>query len=366
MKQFVAFVRKEFYHIVRDSRTMLILLGMPIVQMLLFGFAINMEVKDIRVAIVDPTPSTTTRAIAERIEHNNNYAYQGYASSLTEVESLLRKDQLDLAVVFEPNFSQHLTTREPAHVQLISNGSDPNRGTIAANYAQGVISTYLMAQAPQIPYSVDVESRMLYNPEMESAYMFVPGIMGLVLMIICTLMTSVSIIREKERGTMEVLLASPLNQYTVIFAKTIPYLTVSVINFLTILVLSYFVLGVPFNGSFVLLLFIALLYIFMSLMLGLLISTVVDKQINAIIMSGIGIILPVLVLSGMIFPIDNMPAFLQYLSYVVPARWFIAAVRKVMIQGQGIGMVWQEILFLVTTIAILLSATLSNTKKRLE
>ena len=196
--------------------------------------------------------------------------------------------------------------------------------------------------------------------------MFVPGIMGLVMMIICTIMTSVSIVREKERGTMEVLLASPLRLGTMIFAKTIPYMVISFIDFIIILLLSYFVLGVPVNGSLLLLFLVAILYIMLSLSYGLTVSTMVEKQLNAVIFSAITAMIPVLMLSGMIFPIDNMPHLLQALSVIVPARWFIDVVRKVMIQGLGITMIWKEILMLIGMTLFLLGVTIAKTKKRLE
>lgn len=217
----------------------------------------------------------------------------------------------------------------------------------------------------QVPFQIQTENRMIYNPLMKSSYMFVPGIMGLVLMIICTIMTSVSIVREKERGTMEVLLASPLKQGTMIFAKTIPYMIISFVDFLIILILSYFILGVPVNGSLLLLFLVAIIYITLTLTYGLTVSTLVEKQVNAVIVSAITAMIPVLMLSGMIFPIDNMPGVLQAFSAIVPARWFIDAVRKVMIQGQGLMMVWKELLVLVGMTLSLLGITIINTKKRL-
>lgn len=368
MKQLIAFIRKEFYHIFRDSRTLLVILGMPIVQMLLFGFAINMEVQDIRVAIYSPTHNTFSQGVSDKISHNSYFSYKGYLQSMKEVEELMRKEKLDLAVIFPAHLPTELIHSGEGAIQLITNTADPNRGTIAANYATAIISQYWMEQAgvTEIPFQITTENRMIYNPQMKSAYMFVPGIMGLVIMIISTIMTSVSIIREKERGTMEVLLASPLQQGTMVVAKAIPYLIISLLNLISILLLSYFVLKVPIRGNLILLTFLSLLYIFLSLSYGLTISTLVQKQINAIIVSATTVMIPVMMLSGMIFPINNMPVALQYLSLIVPARWFIDAVRKVMIQGLGITMVWKEILIMVGMILLLLTVTIVKTKKRLE
>lgn len=366
MKQFIAFVHKEFYHIIRDNRTLLVILGMPVVEILLFGFAINMEVQDIRVAVYDPTPDALTTGIAERIRQNSYFNDQGNVPSMEKMEASMRKGELDLAVVFQQNFQESLVHSGEGAVQLLSNSSDPNRGSIAATYATAIIAGYQMEQMEisEIPFQIKTENRMIYNPLMKSSYMFVPGIMGLVLMIICTIMTSVSIIREKERGTMEVLLASPLKQGTMIFAKTIPYMIISMIDLVIILLLSYFVLEVPINGS-LLLLFISLIYITLTLSYGLTISTMVNKQVNAVIVSSVTAMIPVLMLSGMIFPIESMPPVLQAFSTIVPARWFIDAVRKVMIQGEGVMTVWREMFILTGMTLLLLGVTIVKTKKRL-
>lgn len=368
MKQFIAFVNKEFRHILRDSRTLLIIIGLPIVQILLFGFAINMEVQDIRVAFYDPTPDAVTTGIAERIKQNSYFNFQGNMRTMDEMNEAMRKGELDLAVVFQSDFQADLIHSGNAAVQLLSNSSDPNRGTITANYATAIIAKYQQEQADllSMPFHIQTENRMIYNPLMKSSYMFVPGIMGLVLIIICTIMTSVSIVREKERGTMEVLLASPLKQGTMVFAKTIPYMIISLVDFIIILLLSYFILEVPVKGSLVLLFLVAIIYIILALTYGLTISTLVDKQINAVIISAVTTMVPVLMLSGMIFPINNMPKILQVFSSIVPTRWFIDAVRKIMIQGQGIIMVWKEMGVLILMSLVLLGITIANTKKRLE
>lgn len=368
MKQFIAFVNKEFLHIIRDNRTLLIIIGMPIVEILLFGFAINMEVQNITVAFYDPSPDAFTTGITERIKQNSYFNNQGNMQSMYEMEDAMQKGDLDLAVVFQQNFQEDLVQIGNATVQLLANSSDPNRGSISATYATAIIAGYQQEHMDlmQIPFQIQTENRMIYNPQMKSSYMFVPGIMGLVLMIICTIMTSVSIVREKERGTMEVLFASPLKLGTMIFAKTVPYMAISFIDFIIILLLSYFVLGVPINGSLLLLFLIAIIYISLTLTYGLTVSTIVDKQVNAVIFSALTAMVPVLMLSGMIFPVDNMPAVLKALSAIVPARWFIDSVRKVMIQGQGFFMVWKQVFILIGMTLVLLVATIAKTKKRLE
>ncbi|MDD2475603.1 MAG: ABC transporter permease [Dysgonamonadaceae bacterium] len=367
-KQFLAFVKKEFYHILRDKRTMLILLGMPVVQILIFGFAINMEVQNIRIAIYEPKADIYTQDIKAKVEANHYFILKATPHSIQEVNELLRKGEIDMALIFPNNFHNNLVHAGKSQIQIIADSSDPNIGTISTNYLRAIIGQQQKEwmNLQQIPYEVNVTSKLHYNPEMKSAYTFVPGIMGLVLMIICAIMTSISIVREKEMGTMEVLLASPLNSTTVLLSKTIPYLALSVINLVTILILSVYVLKVPIVGSLSLLIFVSVLFIFLSLSLGLLISTLVQTQVVAIIISGIGLMMPVLILSGMIFPISNMPVVLQWLSTLVPARWYITAVKKIMIQGLGLVAVVKEITILSGMIVTLVILSIRNIKPRME
>jgi ABC-2 type transport system permease protein len=340
---------------------MLILLGMPVVQILLFGFAINMEVQHIRTVVFDPAQDAATRDITERLAANPYFHMQGYVYSPDEINKLLQRGETDVAIVYEQNFNENLVHSKKAQLQIIADASNPNTGTIVANYVTAIVSEY----RPHIPYRIEVENKLLYNPEMKSAYTFVPGIMGLVLMIICAIMTSISIVREKERGTMEVLLASPLKPGTVLISKTVPYLALSFINLITILLLSYFVLDVPIQGNLALLIAVSVLFIFLALSLGLLISTLVQTQVTAVLISGIGLMMPTLILSGMIFPIDNMPEPLQWASSVVPARWYIAAVKKVMIEGLGFTHVAKEVGILAGMVVFLIGASIAKIKNRL-
>lgn len=368
MKQLFSFVQKEFHHIFRDRRTMLIVLGMPIVQILLFGFAINMDVENIQTAVYDPSGDPTSQQIIRRVAAHPYFIVKVKASSHQEIEYLLRRGEIDLAILFEPHFQSGLIHSGKSQIMLVTDASDPNVGTIASNYVTAIIAGYQREarDISKVPYMIDVESKLLYNAELNSSYTFVPGVMGLVLMIICTIMTSISIVREKEQGTMEVLYASPLKHSTVLLAKTIPYLTLSFINLLSILLLARFVLDVPLNGSLLLLLSLSLLYILLSLSLGLLISTLVKTQVAAVFISGLGLILPLLLLSGMIFPISNMPLLLQWFSHIIPARWYISAVRKIMIEGLGIMRVFNEIIILTGMSVVLILASLKSAKNRLE
>ncbi len=371
MGQFGAFVKKEFYHILRDRRTLLILLGMPIVQILLFGFAITTEVKNTRVAVFDPTPDVETRRITERLDASEYFTVTERLTSPEDINDIFKYGRIGLVVVFSDNFGNDFSSGTggagECPIQLLAAGTDPNQALMLTGYASGIIASYAqeIAQQHRAPMRIVPEVRMLYNPQGKSAYNFVPGVMGLILMIICAMMTAVAIVREKETGTMEVLLASPVRPVYIILSKTVPYFALSMANLTTILLMSVFVLGVPIAGSLGLLIFISLLFIFTVLSLGLLISTLVNSQVAALLASGMALLLPTILLSGLIFPIESMPDVLQWISSVVPARWYIAAVKKVMIQGVGVQFVLMEIGILAGMAAILLAVSLKKFKTRL-
>lgn len=369
MKQFGAFVQKEFYHILRDKRTILILLVMPIVQIILFGFAISTEVKNIRVAVFDLSNDIATQQLRERINTNKYFDITHFINSPGEIDELFRKGQTDLVVFFNEKFNEDLLHAGKVSIQLIVDATDPNMATSIAAYATNIIAAYQedMNQTIQAaPMQIIPEIKLLYNPQMKSAYNFVPGVMGLILMLICAMMTSISIVREKERGTMEVLLVSPIKPIYIILAKAVPYLVLSVVNLCTILLLSVFVLNVPVAGSIFWLGIVSLIFIFVALSLGLLVSTIVNSQVAAMLVSGMVLMIPVILLSGMIFPIESMPLLLQWISNIIPARWFIAAVKKIMIEGLDITYAWKEVSILVGMAIFLMAVSLKKFKYRLE
>ena len=362
MKQFLIFAGKEFRHIFRDRRTMLILLVMPVVQIILFGFAITTELNHSRVAVLDPSKDAVTTRITERIDENRYFSVVKELSSASDIETVFRHDEADIVVAFTPDFDANLSTGE-AGIQLVVDATDPNTGNMMAGYVQGIVGQALQSGTQSSPI---VQTHLLFNPQMKSAYNFVPGVMGLILMLICAMMTSISIVREKETGTMEVLLVSPIRPIFIILAKAVPYLVLSCVNLATILLLSVYVLHVPVEGSLWTLSFLSLLLIAVALSLGLLISCVVQKQVAAMIVSGMGLMMPVMLLSGMIFPIESMPAVLQWISNIIPARWYIQAVKKVMIEGLGMAAVWHEALILSGMAALLIGLSLKKFKERLE
>lgn len=353
MRQFVSFIIKETKHILRDRRTMLILFGLPVVPMLLFGFAITNDVKDVRTVIVTSQMDHQTRQAVDRLAASEYFIITATVSSPGEAELLLRHQRADLAVVFGKDFAS-----KKSGVQLMVDTSDPNMAQQWTAYAQSILSTLNTPSTPNI--------KLLYNPRMKSAYNFVPAIMGMLLLLICAMMTSVSIVREKERGTMEVLLVSPVRPLMIIIAKAVPYLLQAFLILVIILVMSATVLEVPLAGSVGWIIVVSLIYILLALSLGLLISSVAQTQFVALLVSAMVLLLPTVMLSGMLFPIESMPQVLQWISAVMPPRYYIQVMRKLMIMGVGIREVLQEVCILCGMTLLLLLVALKKFNKRLD
>lgn len=371
MKQLLAFIKKESLHLIRDVRTLLIIIGIPVAQIVLFGFAITTEVKNVQVAVFDPSKDNTTRQIIEKIDGSEFFDIRTILSSPDEVDNVFKKGgDINLVIVFGEDFEKNMIATQDAKIQLIADASDPNQGKSYVNYIEAILGDFQMNMAKEKGIGIDkntinTELRMLYNPHIKSSYNFVPGVMGMILMLICALMTSISIVREKETGTMEVLLSSPIKPLHVLIAKVVPYFIISFINLTIILLLSYFLLKVPIAGNIITLYAISLLFIMVSLSLGILVSNIANTQIVAMMTCVMGLLVPVMVLSGMIFPIESMPKAFQYISGIIPARWYIEAVRKVMIQGLGIWSITREIIILSGMAFVLIGTSLITFKKRL-
>ena len=352
MKQFRSFVIKESRHILRDKRTMLILFGMPVMLMLIFGFAITNDVKNVRTVVVTSQMDHQTRAVIDRLAASEFFTVTAAVPTPKDAERLVRNQKADLAIVFSQDFaSKH------EGLQFIIDGADPNMAQQWTNYATGVIAN---------PQGALVNTKMLYNPRMSSAYNFVPAIMGMLLMLICAMMTSISIVREKERGTMEVLLVSPVKPLMIIIAKVVPYLVLAFTILIIILLMARFVLDVPIQGSLVWIFVVSIIYIMLALSLGLLISNIATSQLMALLISAMVLLMPIVMLSGMLFPIESMPAPLQWLSAIVPPRYYIEAMRKLMIMGVGIKEVAREVTILSVMTIFLLAVSLKKFKTRLE
>jgi ABC-2 type transport system permease protein len=368
MRQFLFFVKKEFYHLVRDWQTFFILLGMPLTLILIFGFALTNEVKNSRIAILDNSKDNATRAIIDQLEASRYFDILENVPSNDRLEASFRSGKIKLAVIFPPNFQQELLHANTATIQLIGDASDPNTSNTLINYATLVIMDYQsgLRNAAEIPMRINTDLRMLYNPQMKGSYNFVPGVIAMVLMLVCATMTSISIVREKETGTMEVILVSPIVPMRLVLAKMVPYFLLSVVNIVSILLLSVYVLDVPIRGNLMLLTLDCMLFTVASLSLGLLVSSVTNSQQAAMLISMLGFFLPTAMLSGFLFPIENMPAFLRFVSYAVPARWFYSTVISVMIKGLGIEYVWKETLILAGMTVFFLVVSIMKFKNRLE
>ncbi len=368
MKPFIAFVRKEFDHILRDTWTTVILLLLPVVMLVLFGYAINTDVKDTPLAVLDPSRDEITRTIVDRLIASEYFSLDRYLVSEEDARRAFRNGETGLVIEFSPGFRERMLHTGDAQVALVADGTDPNQAITIVNYATSIVTDVLREHSypDGLPYEITPTVRVLYNPGMKSAYNFVPGVMGMVLMLICSMMTSISITREKETGSMEVLLVSPMNPLIILIAKTVPYFTLSAVNLATIILFAVVLLGVPVTGSLLLLVLVSLLFIFTALSLGILISSLVESQFVALLISGMGMMMPVMILSGMLFPIENMPAPLQAIAQILPATWYISAVRKIMIKGVGFAAVAQETAVLALMAAGLMALSLKYFKTRLE
>lgn len=359
MKEFWSFIIKETQHIMRDRRTMMILFGMPIILMLIFGFAISTDVRNVRTVVVMSQIDHQTQRMINALDESEYFNVLYKVHTPAEAEQLIRNQKADMGIVFSTDFaSKH------GGVQLITDGTDPNMAQQYNNYASQIMGTQLMnVMQKKAPNAIAL--KMLYNPQMKSSYNFVPGIMGILLMLICAMMTSISIVREKERGTMEVLLVSPVRPFLIILAKAVPYLVLAFVVLLAILLMSRYVLFVPIAGSLWLILLVSTIYIFMALSLGLLISTIAKTQMAALLMSAVMLLMPCTMLSGMMFPIESMPHVLQWVAALIPPRYYISAMRKLLIMGVSFRYVLSEVVTLLGMTALFLTVALLKFNKRL-
>lgn len=364
MNQFISFVIKETKHIVRDRRTMLILFGVPVVMMLIFGFAITTDVRNVKVTVVTAVMNPRIQQVVQRIDASEYFVVTQTVSNTQEAKQLLADHQADMAIVFSNDFANERYS-EQASAQFLVDYTDPNMAEQRVSYIQQIIMDELRSQQTAQQQAI-ANTKLLYNPQMKSAYNFVPGIMGMLLMLICAMMTSVSIVREKERGTMEVLLVSPVKPLYIMIAKTVPYFVLSIFILISILLISKFILAVPIEGSVITILAVSLLYIVLALALGMLISVVSQTQVVALLISGMLLIMPSTMLSGMIYPIESMPTVIQYISTIVPTRWYVSAIKKVMIMGVGVNMIYEELIIMLGMTLLFLGIALKKFKIRLS
>lgn len=368
MRQLLTFIRKEFLHVFRDRKTLLMLFGLPIAQIVLFGFALSNEIKDSRIALIDYSKDAVTTKLIGKIEASHYFDIRHTLAGGEQLNAAFKRGDIKMAVIFPQGFGDDLIHTGKATLQVIADASDPNQATTITNYLQSIVNDYNaeLAQNVQQPMQILPELQMLYNPELRGAPNFVPGVMALVLMLVCTMMTSVAIVREKELGTMEILLVSPFHPIYIIIAKLAPNLLISIVNLIIILVLSDVFLDLPVRGSVVLLVFCTILFILTSLSIGLLLSINAKTQQAAMMGSLMGMMLPTMLLTGFLFPIENMPLFLRVLSNLVPSRWYFIIVKRVMLKGLGFSAVWKETSILAGMCLVLFAISLRNFKIRLQ
>ncbi|WP_316836721.1 ABC transporter permease [Pedobacter nutrimenti] len=368
MKQFLIFIKKEFAHVLRDRKTLLILFGMPVVQILIFGFALTNEVKNAKIVIMDQANDIASQQIISKIRASRYFEIAETIHSPKQIESAFKKGNIRLALIFPTQFNNDLMHQHFVQLQVIADASDPNNATTLTSYISSIIQDYTtgIAKTSNIPYRINPEIRFLYNPQLKGAPNYVPGVMALVLMLVCVMMTAVSIVKEKETGTMEILLVSPFSPFKVIVSKAIPYLILSLVNVTSILLLSVFVLDLPINGSILLLFAESTLFIITCLTIGIFISVKTNTMQLAMLISLMGMMLPTILFSGFMFPIENMPVPLQIISNIIPAKWYYIIVKDIMIKGLGFSAIWKETLVLVTITVVMMVISLKSFKIRLS
>lgn len=369
MKTFLGFVSKEFKQIYRDKRTLAVLFGMPVIMMLLFGFAIRNEINTASVALLDLSGDERSAQLTRKVDASEYFTVSRRLSRRGEIDEVFRAGEVDQVLVIGPQFAKNLASGRQAEVQIVTDASNPNLSRLMQEYTTAMVKDYereIAAQNQNLTGGPTLHALMMFNPALESVNLFVPGLIAVILMLICTLMTSISLTREKEMGNMEVLLVSPLRPMHIVVGKTLPYLVLAFMDVMAILLLARFVFGVPMRGSYALLLGESLIFIFVALSLGVLISTRTDNQQTAMMVSLAGLLLPTVLLSGFIFPISSMPDILRWLSNLIPARWFLVAVRSVMLKDAGLWMLWKESLILVLMMAAFVGLSIANFKSRLE
>ena len=368
MKRFLGFIKKEFHHILRDRRSLFILFGMPIAQVILFGFAITNEINNVTIAILDQSKDYRTQEIIEKISASPYFKITENLTSTNDIEPAFKKGKIKAVLLFENEFSKNYTKKGMGKVQVISDATDPNTANTTTNYISAILKTYQIENSSTTisPHQVISKSRMLYNPELKSVFMFVPGVMTVILMLVSAMMTSISISKEKEQGTMEVLLVSPIKPAQVIIGKVVPYIFLSILNALIIILLGVFIFKMPIQGSYLILGLESILFIITSLSLGILISTVAKSQQTAMMISLMGLMLPTILLSGFIFPVESMPKVLEVISNIVPAKWFIIIIKGIMIKGIGFSFIWKETLILIGMTLFFILVSVKKYKIRLE
>lgn len=367
LKHFAAFINKEFYHVFRDKKTLLIMFALPAVQIMLFGFALTNELKNANIMAVNSSSGIASQQITDKIAASKYFTLVTSEPTSRNIETYIRQNKIKAAIIFPDNFGTDINKNHT--LQLITDGTDPNISKTINNYISAIIGEYQLETSQfnsKLPYNISVEVSMMYNPDLNGSLLFIPGVIAMIMMIVCTTLTAVSVVREKEYGSLEVLLVSPLKPILVLISKALPYLVLSVINLILILIISRYVLSVPIRGDLALLFTESILFIITCLAFGLLISNIAKSQEIAMLLSMMGMLLPTLLFTGFLFPLENMPVIFQWFANIVPARWFFIIVKNIMLKGLNFSGVWKETTVLGGMAIVLLSISLLKFKKRLQ
>lgn len=366
MKRTIAIAKKEFLHIIHDPRSLMIIFAMPVIQLILFGYALNMEVKNIDLAVIDYNKSKISRELVRQFEGNDFFIPFYYNGKPSEVEELFLIREARAVLIIGYDFNSNFEKQVQTPVQLLYDASDPNAATLIYNYCSQVITKFNSQHGGVSPIPFRVEPRIWYNPDMKSTYFFVPGLVALILVMISTLLTSITLTREKETGTLEQILVSPVKPMEIIVGKVLPYIGMAFLDGMLILTIGILIFNVPFAGSYILLMLLATLYIIVALSLGLMISATVKTQQVAMMLAISITLLPTVMLSGFIFPIESMPEVLQYLTYIIPAKYFLIIIRGIMLKGNTILNLAAQGVFLFIMAAVLLRRALQKFSLNLE
>lgn len=368
MRRLLIFIKKEFKHIIRDPRVLLILFGMPVVQVLIFGFALTNEIKNSKIIVLDYAKDDLSKKLINKIEASKYFEIVSFVHSKRIILDYFRQGKIKAAVIIPEKIASDIIHDGNAKIQIITDATDVNFANSIKNFIRAIINDYQYELFSKESSKINIitEMKMLYNPQLKGAPNFVPGVMSMVMLLVCVMMTAIAIVREKEMGTMEVILTSPVSPIFVIISKVVPYFVISTIDLALILLLSVYVLDLPIQGSLFLLLAESLLFIITCLNIGILISIRTSSQQVAMLMSLVGMMMPTVFLSGFMFPIENMPYALQLLSNLVPSKWFYIIVKDIMLKGTGLEIVWKETLIIASMMLFFLIISLKTFKVRLS
>ncbi len=375
IRRILAIVKKEFIHIFRDTRTISVVVFIPIFLLMLFGYALTVDVKHIKTAVIDQNKSSYSRDYISRFSNSGYFDVDYYLTRVSQIRDLMDRDILSVAIIIPDDFSRNLLSGGKTEVQTLFDGVNSNTAVIARSYSDAISVSFWKDHLARViekrglsrEISFDVlryDPRIWYNPTLESMNFLVPGLICVILMILSALLTSMTIVSEKEKGTIEMLIVSPLKESELIIGKLIPYIVIAFIDILLVIIIGTFWFGVAIKGNLLLLLFLSFIFLFSALGMGLLISTVANSGQEAYIIAIVTSMLPSIMLSGFHFPIASMPLILQGVSYLIPARYYLVIIRGIVLKGVGILYIWPSVLALLFfgTLMIWLSILRFNRK----